>query len=101
MLSIHQGFRGLACATIGQALKDLRREGSPSREDRISAVVWLGSNRAIRFFDAAGISQEAALVAMGWSTHAAELCRRLNGDVTPCERRILEESLRAVEDEAT
>ena len=97
MLSGHQGFKGLACATIGQALKNMRRTGSPSEDDYIDAVVWLGSNRAMRFFDTAGISQGPALLAMGWSPHAAELCRRLNGDVTPRERHVLEESLRAVE----
>jgi len=75
----------------------MRRTGSPSEDDYIDAVVWLGSSRAIRFFDTVGISQAPALLAMGWSPHAAELCRRLNGDVTPHERHVLKESLRAVE----
>ena len=98
MASIHhQGLKGLACATISQALKNMRRTGSPSEDDYVDAVVWLGSSRAMRFFDTAGISQGPALLAMGWSPHAAELCRRLNGDVTPRERHVLEESLRAVE----
>ena len=66
MASIHhQGFKGLASATISQALKNMRRTGSPSEDDYIDAVVWLGSNRAIRFFDPAGISQGPALLAMG------------------------------------
>ena len=52
-----QGRKGLACAVVSQALKDMRREGSPSREDYISAVVWLGSSHAVRVFDAAEIEQ--------------------------------------------
>jgi hypothetical protein len=86
----------LACATLGQALKDMRREGSPSRDDYISAVVWLGSMRATKFFDTAEISQEQALLAIGWSTCAEGLCRRRNGTLTPHQRRVLMESLRAL-----
>ena len=92
-----QGQKGLACATISQALKDLRREGSPSRDDYISAVVWLGSMGATKFFDTAEVDQEQALLAIGWSTCAEGLCQRRNGALTPHQRRVLLESLRALE----
>lgn len=92
-----QGLKGLACATISQALKDMGREGSPSREEYISAVVWLGSMRATKFFDTAEIDQAQALLVMGWSRCAERLCQRRNGALTLRQRRVLMESLRALE----
>lgn len=87
----------MACAVVSQSLKDMRLEGSPTQEDYISAVVWLGSSHAVRFFDAAEIEQEQALLAVGWSTCAERLCQRRNGALTLRQRRVLMESLRALE----
>lgn len=102
MIRRHGGLRGLACATISQALKDMRREGKTSQQDYTSGVIWLASTRAAKFFDTANIDQEQALLAMEWSVHAEELWHYgLNDELSLKERRILRESLWALKDKTS
>lgn len=79
----------LALAVLWQAVKDIRNQGSPSRNEHIDAVVFLASKRAARWFDMVGLEQLSALEKLGWSEYATVLLSDPEVELTGPQCRVL------------
>ena len=90
------GFTELALAILYQAIKDMHGDGSPQRDDRTKAVVFLASNRAALWLDVAGIEQTSMLLALGWDTYAQAVLDNPRARANGPQRRVLEQGIVAL-----
>jgi hypothetical protein len=92
------GVNRLVSAMILQAIKDMRARPEPGAarpilEQRTTAILWLVSTRATRWFDCVGINQVAALERVGWEAEAEELLDDPVLRLKPAERRLLRDGI--------
>jgi len=63
----------VACGVLATAVRDMRRRSPSQIRHRIDATVWLGSNAATLWFDAARTEQLYGLRRVDWPAHAQHL----------------------------
>lgn len=99
------GPEALACDVVLTRVRDATRDvenlspvtlrRNSHDEHQRKAVAWLASRRATRWFDAAGVDQEAVLQGIRWCEVAVTVLRE--GKLTREERSVILETLEALQ----
>jgi len=88
-----RGYMAFASSMLRQAVKDMRREGSPSWSESVEATAWLGSKKASLWFDAVGLEQEVALSKLNWIDDAQNILDKKESCLSDDQRRVIIDSL--------